>query len=78
MRRYLLRLRASLCTSIAVFLGATSAPLATVFRGPLGWHALGGLNVSPLVQKMCARALGLRHAIITFYFRLKTYEYGFR
>ncbi len=35
LRRHLLRLRASLCTSIAAFLGATFAPLTTVFRGPL-------------------------------------------
>ncbi len=35
LRRHLLRLRAALCTSIAAFLGATSAPLATVFRVPL-------------------------------------------
>ncbi len=34
-RGQLLHLRASLCTSIAACLGAISAPLATVFRGPL-------------------------------------------
>ena len=33
--RHLLRLRASLCPSKAVFFCSTSAPLATVFRAPL-------------------------------------------
>ena len=44
MRRYLLRLRDSLCTSIAVFLGAISAALAAVFlMPPVGvyfWNSL--------------------------------------
>ncbi len=73
LRGHLLHLRASLCTSKAAFLGATSAPLATVFRSPLKAQLfvfrLGSRVVPPSGMQVASAKWGIQTAPLSAHVR---------